>query len=159
MRFAPTSFVPTASKYAEQTCHGCAIAITDRDRLKPFRTGVAIVRTLHDLYPDRLQWKVAHFDRLCGTDAVRRAIIDGTPLEKLETGWQADAARFRETRRPYLLYRESVKPGLAAIVIAQLPVGPDHGAAVDDDLRTDGRAFRADFHPVVAVVGAARVVE
>lgn len=106
VRFAPTSFAPTASKHNDQTCHGCAIVITDRDRLKPFRTGVAIVRTLHDLYPDRLKWKVAHFDRLCGTDAVRRAIIDGTPLEKLEVGWQADAARFRDTRRPYLLYPE-----------------------------------------------------
>jgi uncharacterized protein YbbC (DUF1343 family) len=106
VRFAPTSFVPTASKHSDQTCHGCSIVITDRDRLKPFRSGLAIVRTLHELYPRRVQWKVAHFDRLCGTDAVRRAIIDQVPLEKLEDGWQTDAARFRETRRPYLLYPE-----------------------------------------------------
>jgi uncharacterized protein YbbC (DUF1343 family) len=107
VRFAPTSFVPTASnKYTERTCRGCAIVIADRDRLKPFRMGVAIVRTLHELYRDRFEWHAAHFDRLCGTDAVRRAIIDGTPLEKLEAGWQTDAARFRETRRPYLLYPE-----------------------------------------------------
>ena len=42
-------------------------------------------------------------DRLAGTDQVRAAVEAGT-IRELLTRWEPDAARFRETRKPYLLW-------------------------------------------------------
>ena len=45
-------------------------------------------------------------DLLCGTDAVRRMIVEGATAEAIKASWQGDVEAFREQRRPYLLYEE-----------------------------------------------------
>lgn len=51
-----------------------------------------------------LEWRVAHFDRLAGTDRLRAAIVAET-LPALLREWEDAAERFRAARAPYLLYR------------------------------------------------------
>ncbi|WP_420811474.1 exo-beta-N-acetylmuramidase NamZ domain-containing protein [Microbulbifer mangrovi] len=46
------------------------------------------------------------FDKLAGTDQLRKAIMDGASAEKIRDSWQADLAAYREQRQPYLLYPE-----------------------------------------------------
>ena len=46
------------------------------------------------------------FDKLTGADYVREMIEAGRSADEIEAVWQEDVARFREQRRPYLLYRE-----------------------------------------------------
>lgn len=104
LRFTPTSFVPTSSKYQDQRCHGVEIIITDRDELGPFRAGVAIIDVLLRMAPDRFEWKAAHFDRLCGTATIREAITAKKPLEDLRALWNAECKTFRQVRQRYLLY-------------------------------------------------------
>jgi uncharacterized protein YbbC (DUF1343 family) len=43
MRFEPTRFTPTSSKYQNQACQGVRIIITDREMLEPYYAGVRIV--------------------------------------------------------------------------------------------------------------------
>ncbi len=106
LRFRPTSFTPTSSKFQGQKCLGVEITVTDRTRLEPFWTGVLVINELHRLYPDRLEWRPAHFDRLCGTPTIRAAITAGKPLAALKTSWAAGGRTFEQTRRKYLLYAE-----------------------------------------------------
>jgi uncharacterized protein YbbC (DUF1343 family) len=106
LRFRPTSFTPTSSKFQGQKCLGVEITITDRTRLEPFWTGVLIINELHRLYPDKLEWRSAHFDRLCGTSTIREAITAGKPLADLKTSWATECKTFEQTRRRYLLYAE-----------------------------------------------------
>jgi len=106
LRFQPTSFTPTSSKFQNQTCHGVEIVLTDRARLEPFWVGVLIVNELHRLYPTRLEWREKHFDRLCGTATIREAIIAQKPLEPLKAAWSAECKTFDQTRRKYLLHSE-----------------------------------------------------
>lgn len=46
------------------------------------------------------------FDKLLGTDYVRRMILDGASAAEIRARWQPDVERFRVRRRPYLLYGE-----------------------------------------------------
>jgi len=106
LRFQPTSFVPASSKYRDHLCRGVEILITDRIRLEPFRTGVLIVNEIYRMYPDKVEWHIAHFDRLCGTSAIREAITAGKSLDPLQAAWPAECKAFDPTRRKYLLYSE-----------------------------------------------------
>ncbi len=104
LRFAPTSFTPTASKHQGRPCHGVEIALTERDRLEAFWSGVLIVNEVHRMYPDRFEWNAAHFDRLCGTATIRQTITAGKPLDDLRSAWAAECKSFQQTRSKYLLY-------------------------------------------------------
>ena len=50
--------------------------------------------------------KGKHFELQVGVPYVREMILERRPVEEIEGMWKADVARFREQRRPYLLYRE-----------------------------------------------------
>jgi uncharacterized protein YbbC (DUF1343 family) len=106
VRFSPTSFTPTSSKFQNQKCHGVEILLTDRTRLEPFWIGVQIVNELCRLYPTQFQWNAKHFDRLCGTATIREAIAAQKPLQPLKTAWTAECKTFDQTRRKYLLSSE-----------------------------------------------------
>ena len=104
--FATTTFTPTSSKHKDQLCQGIKLAVTDRDKLEPFRTGVEIVNAIHALHKDQFEWRAAHFDRLCGTDTIRKAILAGSSLEELRKRWDTECKTFQQTRARYLLYPE-----------------------------------------------------
>lgn len=46
------------------------------------------------------------FDKLIGTDYVRRMILEGHSAAEIRACWQPGVAEFRARRRPYLLYAE-----------------------------------------------------
>jgi uncharacterized protein YbbC (DUF1343 family) len=54
--------------------------------------------------PNSFEWKSEHFDCLCGTSAIREAIVKGIPLKTLKEQWQADMEAFMRTRVKYLIY-------------------------------------------------------
>ena len=104
MRFEAGSFTPVDSKYKGQKCHGVKVIITKRDSIEPFWSGVQIVNAIYQMDPNWFEWKSEHFDRLCGTSAIREAIVKGIPLETLKEQWQADMEAFMRTRVKYLIY-------------------------------------------------------
>lgn len=105
LRFAPTSFTPTASKHQGTECHGVRLTVTDRDRLDAFWSGVLIVNEVYRIAPDHIEWRAAHFDRLCGTSAIRQAIVAGDSLADLRERCRAECKAFKTATQPYLLYR------------------------------------------------------
>lgn len=46
------------------------------------------------------------FEKLIGVDYVRRMIEEGKSADEIKTMWHDDVEKFREKRRPYLLYEE-----------------------------------------------------
>ena len=44
------------------------------------------------------------FDKLAGTDKLRKALVAGQSAGQIEAGWQQGEARFMQQRQPYLLY-------------------------------------------------------
>lgn len=112
--FRPLFFVPTFSKYSGKKCGGIQIHIVDKKHLKPFKLGVAIIKTLLELYPTQFQWRnppyeyeneKLPFDILVGSDELRLRLARGDSLESMELWWQSECDAFdTSARREYLLY-------------------------------------------------------
>jgi uncharacterized protein YbbC (DUF1343 family) len=55
--------------------------------------------------PDGKKFLTSTFERLIGVDWVRPMIEGGRSASEIKARWADDVARFREQRRPYLIYR------------------------------------------------------
>lgn len=104
--FTPVTIPGTAPypKFEDEECNGIRLHVTDRNTFKPYLTGIALVKTIRDLHSEQFQWRSSHFDRLCGTDAIRRMIDEQTPLSTIEKSWSRNLENYDQTRQKYLLY-------------------------------------------------------
>jgi uncharacterized protein YbbC (DUF1343 family) len=103
VRFYAERFTPTSSKYANTECQGVFIVITDREVLRPVRTGLEIAAALYKLYPSEYQIDLAV--HLMGSrDAVAR-VRSGEDPATIAASWSAAEATWRLLRTKYLLYR------------------------------------------------------
>ncbi|MEO7539645.1 MAG: DUF1343 domain-containing protein, partial [Pyrinomonadaceae bacterium] len=60
--FRPCFFRPMFQKWADQTCGGVQIHVTDRESFTPVLAGLAMVKTAYDLYTDKFQWKQSAYE-------------------------------------------------------------------------------------------------
>jgi uncharacterized protein YbbC (DUF1343 family) len=93
----------TAAKFKGQTIAGIRFVVTDRHAYRPVRTTLLLIDEIRRLHPREFAWGPT-IDRLTGSDQVRLA-IDAGRLPELLAQWDREAAEFRESRRPFLLYR------------------------------------------------------
>jgi uncharacterized protein YbbC (DUF1343 family) len=104
VRFSPSSRTPESSKFAGQLCQGVLIELVDRLQVRPMELGVAILATARSVAAGRLQFSADSFDRLAGTDQVRKALESGARSAEIASAWQADLQRFISVRARSLLY-------------------------------------------------------
>jgi uncharacterized protein YbbC (DUF1343 family) len=102
--FRPVAFTPTMSKFSGEACQGVQLHVEDRKLFRPLRTALAIIEEIRRSYPGQFQFKNSHFDRLAGTDAVRKAIERDQPAAEIVSSWQKDLKEFEITRKAFLLY-------------------------------------------------------
>ena len=103
VRFYPISFTPAkGAKLGGQLCHGVAIIVTDRDRVRPVRVGVEIASALARL--NGSSFALDDAARLLGSRAAIEKIRAGEDPAAIAASWAADEAAWRATRAPYLLY-------------------------------------------------------
>ena len=113
VKFRPAFFRPTFCEFAGETCGGVQIHVTDRETFTPVIVGIAMVKTVYDMYRDKFQWRQNAYeyvfdknpmDVVCGTDKLRKQIEGGVSLAQIEADWSGGLSAFREARKPYLLY-------------------------------------------------------
>ncbi|MFT3742823.1 MAG: DUF1343 domain-containing protein [Pyrinomonadaceae bacterium] len=113
VKFRHAYFRPTFCEFEGETCGGIQIHVTDREAFTPVIAGIAMVKTAYEMYRDQFQWRQNAyeyefdknpFDVVCGTDKIRGAIEEGTPLDLIEASWKAGIANFSIDRQKYLLY-------------------------------------------------------
>jgi uncharacterized protein YbbC (DUF1343 family) len=97
------SVLPTAAKHAGQTIPAIRFVVTDRQAYRPVRTSLLLIDEVRRRHPRDFAWTET-INRLTGSDKVRRAVEEGW-LPTLLEEWDREAAAFRESRTPYLLYR------------------------------------------------------
>lgn len=111
--FRPLYFTPTFNKFSGELCGGAQIHVTDREKFKPFKTAVAILLAIHELYPEVKLWRQPPyeyefeklpFDILAGSDRLRMDIEIGKPLKEMEELWNREVSAFEKVRSRYLLY-------------------------------------------------------
>jgi uncharacterized protein YbbC (DUF1343 family) len=93
---------PTAAKHPGLTIPGIRFVITNREAYRPVRTSLVLIDEIRRQHPADFAWRPS-IDRLTGSDKVRLAIEAGQLAPLLEQ-WDREAAEFRESRKPYLLY-------------------------------------------------------
>jgi uncharacterized protein YbbC (DUF1343 family) len=97
------SVLPTAAKFPGQTIPAIRFVITDRESYRPVSTALILIDEIKREQPNDFKWG-ASFNRLTGSDKARKAIDAGT-LPALLAEWDREAAAFKESRKPYLLYQ------------------------------------------------------
>ena len=111
--FRPLSFQPTFQKHAGLLCGGAQIHVTDRQKFRPFKTGVAVLKAIHNTYPRDFKWNEPPYeydevnlpiDILSGSDQLRKDIETWKDLDEMETWWQEDARAFDKIRKTFLHY-------------------------------------------------------
>lgn len=103
-RFRPAYFTPTFSKYQGQMCAGIQVHVLNQQAFNPVVTGLMVVKTIHDMYPEQFAFKASHFDQLIGNSWVREGIESGMKVSDMQKRWQKGLKAFEKKREQYLLY-------------------------------------------------------
>ena len=109
--FAPISFTPksikgmaTSPKYLNEAVNGLKLAVKDRNNFKPYIAGIEIVKYFFEQQKEKFEWRESHFDRLCGTNKIRKFITEGQPISEIKKWCEKDIEFFKKQRAGYLLY-------------------------------------------------------
>jgi uncharacterized protein YbbC (DUF1343 family) len=111
--FRPLFFEPTFHKFAGQTCGGLFPHVTDRKTFRPYRTTLALVQAVSELWPDQWAWKEPPYeyeyerrpaDLILGRSDLADRVVQGHDLAALEADWQKEIAVFEEECLPIRLY-------------------------------------------------------
>ncbi len=96
VRFIPVRFTPRASKFADESCGGVNLLVTDRNKFAPVRTGLEIALSLRTLYLE--QWQASKFMNLLASRAAMDGLLAGEDYPAL--GQRAGAGICAPSPRP-----------------------------------------------------------
>ena len=109
----PVVFEPTSGKWAQQSCNGFQVHVTNPQRFKPYRTSLALLQAAIILYPDNFQYKEPPYeyeyerlpmDLIIGDKKIRTRLEAGESVEALENEWLPGLYDFDKVRANYFLY-------------------------------------------------------
>ncbi len=106
VRFVPVRFTPESpgdGKFAGTEVEGVRLE-ADGPAYDPTLAALALLAETKAMSGDRWSWRVAHFDRLAGTDALRNALDAGVSYRGLAQGWEDGLEEYVARRAAYLLY-------------------------------------------------------
>ncbi len=111
VRFRPTSFTPTTSKFSGQVCCGVQVHVIDRNSLHAVEMGLHLIDACRKIAPKHFgflksSWegRPPHFDLLTGDKNTRAALIAGQSIESITQSWNKSLGTFDDKRRQYLIY-------------------------------------------------------
>jgi len=111
--FRPCTIAPTFHKFAGRRCGAVQLHVTDRRAFQSYRTGLAVLIAVKQLWPEAFAWRtepyefrddVPAIDLLTGRPAVREAIDAGTDLETVMQLACAGTEAYEAGRGKALLY-------------------------------------------------------
>lgn len=111
VKFEPATFTPvsikgmsSSPKLQDVVCYGIEISIINREEFNPVEFGVILLSVLVKLYPDKIKFYNDFFDRLAGTDKIRKLLLEKIDPVSILHSWQDDLQNFLNKRNKYLLY-------------------------------------------------------
>ncbi len=102
--FRHTRFRPSASKFSGQVCEGIQLHVLRPRGFQPLRTALSLIAHFRRTHSGHFQWAERHFDRLAGSEEVRRDIDRERPVGEMLRGWEAELEAFEKERREFFLY-------------------------------------------------------
>lgn len=113
--FRPTYFQPFYGSYAKQSCGGVHLLFTDPRQVELTALALHIMDAARqvaagdpagpklDFFADKQ--RNAMFDKVCGTDGVRKRFEQGRSIEEILAFWRDGVGEFKARREKYLLYK------------------------------------------------------
>ncbi len=108
--FRPISYIPFYKDTTGIRYNGVQIHIVNRDKLNLTQVQISILEALLRLYPDKNIFqrakpeRINSFDKAVGSDEIRIALLNGTPVEELLNNINQQRAIFMIKREKYLIY-------------------------------------------------------
>lgn len=108
--FRPLSYKPFYGKQQGKQLQGVQIHITDKTTVNLTNLNLHIIEALIALYPDKNPFDLADsnrngmFDKVMGTDDVRKKLSDGISATTIIAAWEKERAEFMKLRKKYLRY-------------------------------------------------------
>lgn len=108
----PVWFEPTFQKWQGRTCGGLFLHPTDPAAFRSYRTTLALLRAVHELWPRDFAWREPPYeyenvllpiDILAGSTAVREFVVGERPLQQLDALAAPPGDWWQRVRR-FLLY-------------------------------------------------------
>lgn len=109
----PVVFEPVANKWSGRPCPGFQLHVTDCARYRPYRTSLAFLQAVMQLYPADFEYKAPPYeyeyerlplDLILGDGGLRSSLEKGDDIMTLEKGWQEDLQKFEQQRQRVMLY-------------------------------------------------------
>ncbi|MCH7813728.1 MAG: DUF1343 domain-containing protein [Planctomycetes bacterium] len=107
VNFRPIYYRPYYSTFAGRTCGGVQIVLTDPKQVRLTPIQFHVMDVVRSKYTDRPLFgkkRDGMFDKVCGSDRVRRMFLDGRPIGEILAFWNEGVEAFRTARAEYLLY-------------------------------------------------------
>ena len=109
---AEFSFTPRSMPGAKhpplqnKKCYGVDLRETDNEVIWAYQFDLSyVIDAYHNLNIGN-KFFTSFFEKLVGVDYIRKDIMAGKSHEEIRDKWSDDVKRFKEQRRPYLLYEE-----------------------------------------------------
>jgi len=103
-QFREAYFVPTFSKWVNQTVGGVQLHITDPASFDAIRVATEMIVAAKRLYPG-FAWRADNWiDKLTGSTRFRTMVNDGASANQVVAAWQPELSDFDKIRRTHLLY-------------------------------------------------------
>jgi len=111
IRFRPISFKPYYATFKDELISGVQLHFTDRAKAPLTAVNLYALEVLKrdfalDLFNNAVKSgkNFSMFDKVNGSDSVRKQLMSGTSARNIVGAWKADEEAFRKRRKPYLLY-------------------------------------------------------
>ncbi len=112
--FRPVSIkgMKEAPLHQDEDCFGLDLRHYDTNKLrKTKQLNLSWLMELYKAYPDKARFfdqsqskEINNFDKLAGTENLKRQIIAGTPEAEIRQSWEPGLSNFKKLRKQYLLY-------------------------------------------------------
>lgn len=104
------TFVPTFSKFSGEKCQGIRLATNNSIVQDAVYLGIAAVYAYMQTHPDKIDFtprpglEFPFFDYLCGTDLIRKGLVNGDKPDKILKSSSQGLNDFKKSRPTFFLY-------------------------------------------------------
>lgn len=108
--FRSIYYKPFYGLFKDAFCNGIQIHITDYDAVELSKIQFYVLQELYKLYPDKVAFenvqksRLNMFDKVCGTDKVRKEFEKNYQVSDMEKIWDRDIQTYKKQSSKYFLY-------------------------------------------------------
>ena len=102
VKFRAASFKPSFSKHKGKGCQGIQLHITDKHTFNSVKTGIAMLYTIKEMYPEHFEYlKTDFINKLVGNSYVKEGKFN---LNQIFKKIDQDTEKFKKTIKEFLIY-------------------------------------------------------